>query len=49
PAQTTKKDRKNHGIGLKNVKRTAEKYSGTLITTVENGIFTAEVSMLTEA
>lgn len=49
PAQTTKKDRKNHGIGLKNVKRTAESRGGTLITSVEDGIFTAEVSMLTEA
>ena len=42
---TTKKDSKNHGIGLKNVKTTAEKYSGTLLTNYSDGIFTADVRL----
>ena len=43
--QTTKKDRRYHGIGLKNVRRCVERCDGTLIVTIENGMFTAEISM----
>lgn len=47
--RTSKADKLNHGIGLRNVKRTAERRGGTLITTNENGRFTAEVSMRVES
>lgn len=43
--QTTKKDRRYHGIGLKNVRRCVERCDGTLIVTIENSMFTAEISM----
>ena len=42
---TTKQDRVNHGIGLKNVKRTVAAYSGNLETKIENGEFIAELMM----
>ncbi len=42
---TTKKDIKAHGIGLKNVKAIAEKYSGELILTREDEEFTAELML----
>lgn len=42
---TTKKDKKVHGIGLKNVKSIAEKYSGELLLSQENGVFTAELML----
>lgn len=45
PFKTTKKDRRNHGIGLKNVRRTVERCGGALVTTAENGTFTAQISM----
>ena len=41
--QTTKKDVKVHGIGLKNVRDIAKKYNGALHLSSENGIFTAEL------
>lgn len=43
--KTTKTDKKNHGIGLRNVKATAEKYGGELTLSCENKIFTADVRM----
>lgn len=43
--KTTKKDKRNHGIGLKNVNRTAEKYDGNVKVDIDNGIFTATVKM----
>jgi sensor histidine kinase regulating citrate/malate metabolism len=36
---TMKPDAVHHGIGLKNVRRICDKYSGELIWTSENGIF----------
>lgn len=41
--QTTKKDVKVHGIGLKNVRDIAKKYNGALHLSSENGTFTAEL------
>ena len=43
--QTTKQDRRNHGIGLKNVRRVAEEYDGELLTEACGTVFTAEVMM----
>lgn len=42
---TTKKDRKNHGIGMTIIKTTAKKYHGTSVYSTENGIFTHTVSL----
>lgn len=36
-------DSRNHGLGLKNVQRTAKKYGGTLQTGVRDGVFCADV------
>lgn len=41
--RTTKSDRRNHGIGLKNVERALKKYNGALSTENENEVFTASV------
>ena len=43
--KTTKKDTSLHGIGLKNVSVTAEKYGGVLITDYSNGVFCADVRL----
>lgn len=40
---STKSDPLNHGIGLENVRKTAEKYGGNIETTVTDGKFTATV------
>ena len=42
---TTKKDRKIHGIGLANIVKVAEKYSGKYAYTIENGYYIAEVHL----
>lgn len=42
---TTKKDVKAHGIGLKNVKSVAQKYSGELLLSLDSGVFTAELML----
>ena len=39
----TNNDRRNQGIGLKNVERALKKYNGALSTENENGVFTAGV------
>ena len=44
--KTTKNDARNHGIGLRNVERTAEKYSGALLLTCDEKEFCADVSLL---
>lgn len=36
---TTKKDRRNHGYGMKSIRYTAEKYNGTITVQVKNHIF----------
>ena len=43
--KTTKKNRKNHGIGLKNIERTVKKYEGAVTVSCEANIFTADVRM----
>lgn len=40
PDQTQKPRGKNHGLGLKNVRRRVEKYEGNCETRQENGVFT---------
>lgn len=40
---TTKTNRENHGLGLKNVKTAIEKYSGTLDLSYNNSVFRVEV------
>lgn len=44
--QTTKKDSENHGFGLGNIKRTAEKYEGLVTLTCENKLFTIKIALL---
>lgn len=43
--KTSKSDTLNHGIGLRNVRKTAEKYSGTLLLSCENNVFRADCRM----
>lgn len=43
--KTTKNDTRNHGIGLRNVERTVEKYRGKLLLTCDDDEFSADVSM----
>ena len=43
--KTTKSDTKKHGYGLSNVKRTAEKYNGVLVTDVTEGRFSVDVRL----
>lgn len=40
---TQKQDKKHHGIGLRSIRRIAEKYDGTLDVNFENGIFRLSV------
>ena len=42
---TTKKDKSMHGIGIRSIKRTLEKYSGDLHMKTENGRFTLTVAL----
>lgn len=39
----------DYGIGLKNIRRIAEKYNGSLTTAIQNGIFYASVLLFLEA
>jgi len=45
PAKTTKRDSRNHGIGLRNVTRVAKRYDGSVSCSVDNGIFSADVRL----
>ena len=45
PAKTTKRDSRNHGIGLRNVTRVAKRYDGALSCSVDSGIFSADVRL----
>lgn len=40
---TTKKDKQNHGYGLKSIRYTAEKYNGTMTVGYENNWFTVKI------
>lgn len=44
--KTTKQDRINHGIGLKNVERIVEKYNGAVLYEQENGMFISNIRMI---
>lgn len=46
--KTTKRDKQNHGIGLKNVERAIKKYNGTLDLGNDGELFTANVRMTLE-
>lgn len=43
---TIKQDRRNHGLGLMNVKAIVEKYSGNYICKVEAGRYAADVFLV---
>ncbi len=43
--KTSKSDSRNHGIGLRNVERTAEKYTGHLLLSCDEKEFCADVSL----
>ena len=43
--KTSKSDARNHGIGLRNVERTAEKYNGQLLLSCDEKEFSADVSL----
>ena len=43
--KTTKSDSRNHGIGLRNVERVAEKYNGHLLLSCDEKEFCADVSL----
>ena len=45
---TDKADRENHGIGLANIKSTAEKYQGTMDFKVKGRVFILSVMMKNE-
>ena len=45
---TDKTDRKSHGIGLANIKSTAEKYQGTMDFRVKDRVFILSVMMKNE-
>lgn len=43
--ESDKKDKQNHGIGLKNIKSTAQKYNGDLVVKCEDLVFTLVVKL----
>ena len=43
--QTDKQDRKNHGFGIKNIKKTVKKYNGNFLYKVENNMFYSEIQI----
>lgn len=45
-ADTTKSDRFSHGFGVSNIVRTAEKYSGSVDISADNGVFTLSADMV---
>jgi sensor histidine kinase regulating citrate/malate metabolism len=42
---SSKTDKENHGLGLKSVKRTVDKYKGDMLVKYENGVFTIIVNI----
>lgn len=42
---SAKKDSQNHGLGLKSIKRTVDKYKGDMLIKYENGVFNLVVSI----
>ena len=43
--QTSKKDKTNHGFGLKNIHRIVDKYNGKISISCENHIFTVDITI----
>lgn len=43
--ETLKNDKSNHGLGLKSIKRTAEKYGGDMLTKISDGEFNLIISL----
>lgn len=43
--KTTKKDKENHGYGIKNVRRIVDKYEGSLEMKWENDVYTTEIML----
>lgn len=43
--RTTKRDSRNHGIGLRNVTRVAKRYDGSVNCSVDNGVFSVDVRL----
>lgn len=43
--RTTKKDKKNHGYGLRSIKACVKKYDGSLNISYDNGIFTMDIKL----
>ena len=46
---TIKKDKKNHGFGLGNIKQSVEKYDGTVTTSCSNFQFKLQVEINTKS
>ena len=42
---TTKRDKKNHGIGLKSVKRIIDKYRGEMVIQEQEGSFLVKIML----
>ena len=43
---TSKKDKGNHGFGLKSIESTAKKYDGEMLTKCEDGTFTLVIKLI---
>lgn len=41
--ETTKEDKRNHGIGIKNIKRVVQEYGGEVSFHVEEGMFAVSI------
>lgn len=44
--ETTKKDRLNHGLGIKNIKQTVKKYHGFVSFDCKDNLFTAKIGLM---
>lgn len=42
---SAKKDKEHHGLGLKSIKRTVDKYDGDMLVKYENGVFALVISL----
>lgn len=40
-----KQDKRNHGFGIKNIKKTVKKYNGNFLCKVENNMFYSEIQI----
>ena len=44
--KTTKEDKRNHGLGISNIRRAVQKYNGYADISCENKIFTIEIGLI---